>query len=255
MPHQFIPVGISQHLYTHFSKGDDPLPARDKTLVIMMHGFPGGHMEDQGNIFGDLEDILSSTRFDSIRFDFRGCGDSDGESEDFTLTTAGQDLKAVLNWAYKKGYERVAYIGEGLGAAVALMNMNPRVRALVMLWPMLDFRQTLFHSHFPLLETPVSHAEKTVTNNGRKVAMSCLQELLTASLVPELKNLRIPVLVEHGECDRESPITQLELLRRHAAAAPRVDITSYKEGEHGLRKKTEREDLFRHISQFLNKYA
>jgi len=51
---------------------------RNNTLVIMAHGFPGGHKEAHEDLFGDLEFLFNQFGYQTLRFDFRGCGNSEG---------------------------------------------------------------------------------------------------------------------------------------------------------------------------------
>lgn len=248
MSEQFISVGINQRLYAvHNEAMEDINTSKDRPLVIMLHSFPGGQRNGTDHIFSDLNDLLLRDGLNTLRFDFRGGGNSSGTSENFTLTTANQDLQAVLGWAWKQGYERYVFIGEGLGATVALMNMSERIEGLILLWPMLDFRKTPFKDYSP--------AHKTVTINGHKVSGLCIKELMNTSLIPAIKALRIPVLVQHGDADEKSPIKQLEILRKYGTLAKRVDITSYGGGTHGLPEKSQRETLFHHVHEFLKKYT
>jgi len=55
-----------------------------------------------------------------LRFDFRGCGDSEGEFEDATLDDWRRDLRAALAFAPANlGGERMGLLGLRLGAALA----------------------------------------------------------------------------------------------------------------------------------------
>ncbi|MCB9988252.1 MAG: alpha/beta fold hydrolase [Rhodospirillales bacterium] len=257
MSEQFIPVGIGQRLFSRYTVAPHTAtkdPA-DKTLAILAHGFPGGHIECHGHIFADLENICHNRKIDTLCFDFRGCGDSDGQSEDFTLTAARQDFQTVLNWAKKQGYHKFFYIGEGLGAAIALMNADENLKGLVMLWPLLDFRKTVFRDFFDAVQTPVSRQNQSITMEGYKVGLPLLNELLTTTIAPFLEKIRAPILIQHGDADTAAPITQLDLLRRHTQKSRRVDITSYEKGEHGLPLIGERRMIFHHVEQFLKTYS
>ncbi|MCF8495608.1 MAG: alpha/beta hydrolase, partial [Alphaproteobacteria bacterium] len=84
------------------------------TLVVMAHGFPGGHKGGQGDLYGEMQFLLAEHGLHSLRFDFRGCGESTGFPERFTLASAQEDLKHVVLWAKGRGYKEIAYVGEGL---------------------------------------------------------------------------------------------------------------------------------------------
>ena len=83
---------------TAFSSGI-PAGGEEKTLVIMSHNFPGGHKRGHNDLFGDIEEKLAQAGFHTLRYDFRGCGDSEGESVEFDLNSANIDFQSILKWA------------------------------------------------------------------------------------------------------------------------------------------------------------
>lgn len=97
-----IPTGKYDWLH---ALHDVPVPDKklsERTLVIMVHGFPASHKAFHHDLYGEIEYRLIQNEFDTIRFDFRGCGESTGKSADVTFQSLRQDLKAVYGWAAEK---------------------------------------------------------------------------------------------------------------------------------------------------------
>ncbi len=95
-------------------KDGDKLPA-----IIILHGFIGSkdasHSELMARMFEDWG-------YAALRFDFRGCGMSEGERGYVLCHDQVADTKNALNWLIQRPEidpERVAVIGHSFGAAVA----------------------------------------------------------------------------------------------------------------------------------------
>jgi pimeloyl-ACP methyl ester carboxylesterase len=233
----------------------DDHPLRDGTLIVMAHHAPGGHKAAENDIFGDLEHHLSHDGFDTIRFDFRGCGASSGRVEDMSLASIAQDMNAVYGWAREHGYERLVLVGDGIGALAVLMNMSPQVKALVLLWPVLQPQDSYFADAFARMDEEQAKQDGFVALYEERISLRLLRELKNADLRPVIAALRCPVLVQHGEDDKHIPLSQLDILKQHGAKARRIEITTYEGGQRGLRQLQERRTLFYHTRQFLNRYC
>lgn len=225
----------------------------DRLLVIMVHGFPGDKNACNA-VFGDFENAAGDKHYNTLRFDFRGCGASDGQSEDFSLYSAAEDLRAVLGWAKGKGYKRFVFIGEGLGASLALMNGPPETLCYILLWPMIDL--PLIAGHVFKVDTFQEEWKKNgyVLQGDRRIGVPFLQQLQKANMDKVLKCIGKPLLIMHGAQDEISPIEQLEMFRANAGNR-RIEITSFQDGGHGLPQVNHRKSMFFHMRQFIEKYS
>lgn len=232
---------------------DQDLDISDRVLVIMVHEFPGGHKAGHKDLYGEIEYKLQKDGFDTLRFDFRGCGESNGTPWDFTFQTARQDLKAVYDWAKKAGYQSFVIIAEGFGSCIALMEQIENIKAMVLLWPLLDPQSSPCKQH--IKDAQKDHDQLFVEINKTRVGKTFLKQLGESDMSTYIKSITVPVLVQHGQKDETVPVTQLDMLREHATASRRVEITTYESGTHGLMQENERNALLQHIGQFLQKYT
>ncbi|HBR68520.1 MAG TPA: hypothetical protein DEA55_03995 [Rhodospirillaceae bacterium] len=225
--------------------------ARPPTLAIMAHDFPG-HKAGNNDIFADIELLLVEKGFHTLRFDFRGCGESDGARESFTMSGAMEDFQQVMHWGRDQGFRNYILIGEGLGASLAALNCDIDVKALVLLWPALD---TKLYADNVFGEPDQEARQKGyIEKNGCRASMGFLEELKKANLIKGLQDVRAPTLILHGAEDEILPIEQLDLARKHMRS-DRIEITTFHDGGHGLRKLNHRKMVFYHITQFAEKYA
>lgn len=225
---------------------------REKTLIIMLHGFPG-HKAAQNDLFADLEFILLDKEFHTLRFDFRGCGQSEGYEEDLTFASVREDIESVIRWAEKTGYKDFVFIAEGLGATFGMLNIPLSLRCFVMLWPGLNLKflaKSLFHSED--FQTEWKEQGYAVLDNHH-IGTRFIRELKTVNLAPACKEVVMPTLILQGAEDKLYPVEQLNLARKHIVSK-RFEITTFHDGEHGLPALNHRKMVFFHITQFLNKY-
>lgn len=234
-----IPTENDAHLSALFltsqKKGETTADAKKPSLVVMVHGFPNGSKQGVEFIFDDLEAVALQEGFATLRFDLRDCGESDKTERGFSLYQAVEDIHRVLAWAAENEHNRVVFLAEGLGATLALSALTPQVDSLVMLYPILD--------------------PKTARWKSGEISSSLFKDIRGFNIVTPIENLTIPTLIQHGTADTRAPIAQLDLLRKHVQKNRRIEITSYENGEHGLSRLNERQMIFFHIRQFLQKYG
>lgn len=247
-----IPGVGGQQIAAIIRRNNNPdTPETGRTLILMSHGFPG-HKSAHEDFFGDLETSLAASGHDTLRFDFRGCGESDGLEENFTITSACDDFQSVLNWCRREGYSQFIFLGAGLGACIAAINIELGVKAFVMLWPVLEPK--LYFKHY------ISKAEMAPNNkpyaeiDSHRVGLDFIKELKDLDIVKNLKELYCPTLIMHGSDDDIVPAIQLDLARGFIPAR-RIEITVFHDGTHGLPDPSHRKAMLYHIKQFVHKYA
>jgi pimeloyl-ACP methyl ester carboxylesterase len=166
-----------ERLHGWFVASEGPLRGH----ILLCHG-NGGNVGDRV----DHARLLSSAGFDVLLFDYRGYGRSSGRpSEEGTYRDARAAREALLG---QEGVEeaRVLYLGESLGAAVALaLAVEAPPRGLVLQSAFTSVR-AMARAHYPFLP---------------------------AALVPDaypslsrIGELRSPLLVLHGENDEVVPV-------------------------------------------------
>lgn len=241
---QQIAATISRH-------GDPDAPEARKTLILMSHGFPG-HKSANGDFLGDLEVLFATQGLDTLRFDYRGCGESDGKEENFTIQQAQDDFQSVQLWCRREGYSHFVFIGEGLGATLAALNMGLDVKAFVMLWPVLEPK--MYFRHYLAKAVPSPDGKAYAELDGHRIGNEFIQEIKDMDIVQNLKEIYCPALIMHGSEDTIVPPAQLDLARGFIPAR-RIEITVFHDGDHGLTDPAHRKAMLYHIQQFVQKYA
>jgi uncharacterized protein len=177
------------------------VPAQAPPLghVLLCHG-NGGNVGDRVEAIA----LLAAAGFDVLAFDYRGYGRSSGRpSEEGTY----RDARAVRDMLLRQPAvdpARVFYLGESLGAAVAL---------------------ELAHEHPPaglILQSPF-----TSIRDMARLHYPLVPRALVPDAYPSLRlirALRVPLLVVHGERDEIVPPVHGEALYDAATCPKRLEI-------------------------------
>jgi len=208
-------------------------PGRDP-VTVFVHGFRSNsagtkalalaaHAEHQGRAF--------------VRFDMRGCGQSDGEFADFTLSGALADLEAVLAHLSPRP---VVLAGSSLGGLLSLQAARTHdtgLRGLMLIAPALHFVERVMDrlseednarwradGRFTF-EDPYGEGPYTLGYSFYTDAQ--------ASRRPPLPELQCPVVILHGERDELLPAADSIELARHLRARE-VALEIIPGGDHRL---------------------
>ncbi len=224
-------------------------------LMIFLHGFPHSHMKAHNDLFGQLQDACAKSGIASIRFDFRGCGISDGASENFMLSSAQEDIAQILEWSRTKFFDRYMFTAEGLGATCMMQqpHLEKKIHAAAFFWPVLDSHDYAIQNFDADRHKPHFEKEEIVKINDTGVSMALIKTLYDTNLVEDMNQIEYPCLIQHGAQDEIVAIEHLDLARAHFRNR-RIEITTYQDGSHGLLQDNHRKNLLYHFEQFVQKY-
>ena len=192
--------------------GEGPFPA-----VLMCHGLGGTKVEAQ-RLFLRLSRRLAGEGIASMRFDLRGCGESDGYLEEMALSDHLADLSAALQFFSARDEvdaKRIGLLGYSLGGSLASLvaPKTPLVKALVIWCALADLAEALIRV-FP------EHSDVSIDDidifeyRGKLVSGDFLREFAHYSPQGEIGGFKGPVLLVHGTRDEVVLPENTEALRR-----------------------------------------
>lgn len=177
-----------------------PFPA-----VAMLHGFTGNKIEAH-RLFVKAARRFASEGVLALRFDFRGCGESEGDFRDLTLEGEVADARRALEFIRGRGdvrSGRVGLLGMSLGGAVAacVAGIERGAVKCLILWAAVADLPRAFGAKE--LGDIAEHFGKRPVHDYRGYALSqsLLDELLALRPLDRLRGYPGPALVLHGDAD------------------------------------------------------
>ena len=167
-------------------------------IVVMFHGFTGNKTEHAKH-FLNFSRIISKYGYASLRMDFFGNGESDGEFYDFTMDTLIDDAKVIVECAFNlQGVKKVTLMGFSMGGAVATYlsgKLGNRISKLL-LWSAAVNINDLIKKHY----------EDAVKNESESHGTFEISEAMYDSLgkydpLDNITSFTNPVMIIHGRKD------------------------------------------------------
>ena len=91
-----------------------------KGIIMISHGITSN--KEEGGLFTQLAIQLAQAGYDSLRFDFRGHGQSSGRPVDMTIRGETDDLTAVIAYARSQTAAPLGLVAASFGT-VSTMNL------------------------------------------------------------------------------------------------------------------------------------
>src|SRR3990167_4171484 len=123
-----------------------PDEKKDKyPVVVLVHGF--AYQKEEDGMFVDLAKHLSEIGIASYRFDFSGCGESEGDYMNTTLTKLRDDLKSILDFVKSRPYldpDRLGIVAQSFGTTTTI-SLAPNIKSLVLMGSLLHAKEILIN--------------------------------------------------------------------------------------------------------------
>jgi hypothetical protein len=174
--------------------------------VVMFHGFTADRMESHW-MFVKCSRALAEAGIASLRFDFSGSGESDGNFREVTLRGEIADGHAAVEFFRAQNGidpEHVGLLGLSMGGAVAAaLAQSLKVQALV-LWSALAHTARL-RDLMGKLTQPIPGKPTAVEYDARELSPRFLDDALKVEPIRHLKQYKGPTLIIHPGKDESVP--------------------------------------------------
>ncbi|MFO7881917.1 MAG: alpha/beta fold hydrolase [Kosmotogaceae bacterium] len=179
-------------------------------VVIFCHGFTGNHIEPHF-IFRRAADALIKKNIGSIRFDFRGSGDSDGDFKNMTVRTELEDVEKVFKYALSLPWvstSRIGMLGYSMGGTITAFfaGKNPDRIKTICFWAPALKNVEVFTSHSTdKQEEKKLFEEGFMDVGGLTISMDFIKTITSKNSLDELENFKSNVTIVHGTEDESVP--------------------------------------------------
>lgn len=188
----------------HLPGGD-----RDKYPgIVLCHGFTGNKI-GRHRVLVKAARFLCSRGYAVLRFDFSGCGDSDGEHREITVGGQVEEALAAVGYLRQQPQmiEAETYLaGLSMGAAIAALAAEklPELAGLVLWAPVANLYSDLKEIvGEPIIEE--AEVAGVVDYQGFLLGRQFVDSLRLSAPVPAAAAFTGPALVLHGTEDTEIP--------------------------------------------------
>lgn len=170
-------------------------PAGGEQWLVCCHGF---RSDKEGSYESRCRRAVAEG-YDAVRFDCRGCGESDGEFAAATLSARLAELRAVLD--HVDPAECVLF-GSSFGGKVALHHAvdDDRVGAVAARAPV------TYNRAFEAYRETVEAEGQVVFEDGREIDQRFFEDFATYDFSSLAAELDIPVALFHGRDDESVPV-------------------------------------------------
>jgi uncharacterized protein len=225
--------------------------------VVLAHGITAE--KNEGTFYTTLAKNLADEKFVSLRFDFRGHGESERHSHEMTITGEIEDLAAAVQELQTRGFQKVAIIAASFGGGIATLYTDRAqgiISSLALISPVLDFRRTFIEPETPWTQKWFSKAalEKSRTTgfldlDGFRLGRSLIEEFSQYFPQNILSKNNTPTLIVHGDQDSKISFTIAEDASRSCS---HVRFTPIRYADHGFAGYEN--EVFREVIAWVNEH-
>jgi fermentation-respiration switch protein FrsA (DUF1100 family) len=219
-----------------------PLTVNNPPICVVMHGFASSKV-GSNRCYVTLAERFAQIGIATLRFDFRGSGDSEGSLTDISFNDLVSDAIAVLQQLeHIEGidFSRCALFGASLGGTLAILAasqmLSPHIKALALWAPVasgeLWYRD--FLNRFPDYRTA---DPKKILGSYKGVTLhpdfhGQFAQLFAYTNIQLLRDL--PILHMHGEKDDMISIAHQEAFQQACIEHSTIRFIKYPDGGHAL---------------------
>ena len=201
-------------------------------VVILSHGFTSSKGEMTSLAKGYAVNGIAS-----VRFDFLGSGESDGDSTDMSVRTEVEDLNAILDYVKtldEVDTDHIVLSGNSMGGLVTALTGAQReddVDALVLNYPAFSIPDDNRSGRVQDIEFDVNDVPETITLRNYTIGARYITDTLDMDPYEEACGFSKDVLIFHGDADE---IVNISYSEKAAELYPSAELVVVEGGGHGF---------------------
>lgn len=215
-------------------------------LIVFFHGLTGNKSEHAKH-FVNFSRMISKEGFASLRIDFSGNGESDGEFVDFTMDTLMSDAQTIIDYAFTiEGAKKITLLGFSMGGAVATYMSGiykEKISKLVLWSPATKINENI-RKHYE----NQTKAEEGKMPGTFEISDQMAESTTKYNITENAHLFTNPVLIINGKKDLS--VNYMDSVRLSVTFHnSRLHLVN--ESGHGYDKNEQRDELYRISREFL----
>ena len=191
------------------------LPENEKCpIVILMHGITSFK---ERPLFLMLADKLQAEGIASIRFDFNGHGESEGEFIDMTIPKEIEDARAIYEYVKNLNFvENISLLGHSQGGVVASMfggELKDNIQSIVLMAPAGIIEDAAKGGTILGQTFNTNNIPEYIEFNNYKIGSDYIKTAQTLNIYETAAQYEGPVCIIHGTADEIVPYNYGERYR------------------------------------------
>ena len=215
-----------------------PLQVENPPVVVMMHGFASSKHGSK-RCYVTLAETFAKKGIAAVRFDFRGCGDSEGsltEASFQDLVSDGVTFCASLGKVEGIDASRLGIFGASLGGALAVevSALSQKTRALA-LWAPVASGEIWFRDFLTKNPHLTRHEADEILGTHQGIEVTSVFRAQFAELFAHktlAKLQAVPLLHMHGSGDEAITLSHQKAYKETAGA--HATFITYPDAQHSL---------------------
>jgi hypothetical protein len=203
-------------------------------IVIMVHGHSS---HKNGKSIRLVSEELKIRGINSLRIDLDGCGESEGNFEDQTISSAVDDIISTIKLMKNEGYARICLFGSSAGgmAVMATALHYSGIDKIGLKAPVADFPSHLLRKFGKeyIAEWKEKGHHYFTSDDGRilKWNYTFFEDSRKYNMYDHAQKFRCPVLIVHGTSDKS---VDIEDSKKLVSLFPNGRLMELIGADHGL---------------------
>ena len=222
-----------------------PAGSSTDTCVVVAHGMLSSKDSEKHRT---ICEAAASAGTLSLRFDFRGRGDSDGDPSILTVSNEIEDLSAAIAFVRDRGCSRVMVVGSSLGGTVALLAGAENLDLLGLVTIAAPARLPKGPREAWGGGGQLNRENQIEVAPGEFIDGGFFRDASDHDVEAAAHALACPLLIIHGRADPVVPVDDAILL---AEKAPSADLVIHPTAGHRFEQPEERDWLIQRVVGFI----
>lgn len=228
-----------------------PVVKKKIPAVIIVHGFNG---TKSARKFVKIGREFAKGGIAVLRFDFSGCGDSEGDFQRMSISQEIKELALAHRFLINQPQidkNRIGFLGYSLGALIACLfqDKNPVAKNIVLVAPAINQEKLIKIWNSPY-QIQKWRGNRRLDAPKYRIGLKYLKEAKDYTSI--ISKINIPILIIHGSKDEDVPLRFSRELIKFSSGRGKINII--KGGDHNFENYKALNELVKASLKWFKKY-